>query len=305
MSRPKKSSHLARLKDLVEEQVRVMPAREEGGATLLVDPALCRMNSLHRRKEIDGPELDSMISSLKGSGQIMPAKGWEIPEGSVEADGCRYVLIYGARRRAAAQAAGLKLKLEVVEQPSTAELFRLMYLENSERKDYSAYERGLELQAYLQSGEASNAKELAELLGEAQTTVWRHLKIADIPEEAVRAYPTLQHLTVRSAEQLIDAMKGSDEARDRMIAAGRQWKEAGRSGDPTTWLVKAARGIRDSAGRAATTVLIQSNSKSVGRVTGLEDATQPLILRLEKNAPAEIRRELERAIAKVIKGTGS
>lgn len=300
----KRTSHLSRLTEMVSSAVANLPAEEQlkarnpGNTTIEVDPKLCVMNPLHRRldRAINGPDLDSLVASILAGGQVTPAKGWEeeLPDGQ----GKRYVLVYGARRRAACEKAGLFLKLELIPEPSRLELIRLMYGENSSRKDYSPLERGLEFQSYLDAGEASSANELATLLGEDRSTVIRCLQIAKLPQAVLDAYRDPTKLTLVAGTKIESSLDKPD-AKQRVLQTAQEWIEQGREGDPTTALLSAASG--HSKPKSATVKLAQGKAV-YGQVSGLHQQKGALRIELRRGAPDALRDDLHAVLRKHFPG---
>lgn len=301
----KKPSHLSRLSDMVSHAVANLPADQQRlmkvstESVVELDPTHCRMNDLHRRVEINTADLKEFAESLKAVGQITPAKGWEIdnPDG----EGKRYILVYGARRRAAAELAGLKLRVELIPEPSRKDLVRMMYGENSNRKDYSALERGLEFKAYMEAGEASSQQELADLLGEDRTSINRCLQVASLPQEVINAYPRLAMLTQTTGVKLTSEFEKDPAARDRAILAAVQWKQKGSEEDPTKALLAAAEG-RDATRPTREHSVLKQKKAIWGRVSGIGSKDSAFTVQLRRGAPPELREDLLNVLRKHFPG---
>ena len=105
-----------------------------------VDPARCRPWKFHDRTAVwyTKERCQDLIDSVVKDGQLEPALGRRVV-GDPNFD---YELVYGMRRRFAAEFTHTKLKLRVTE-ADDAKAAILMHAENANRKDITAMERAL------------------------------------------------------------------------------------------------------------------------------------------------------------------
>lgn len=116
--------------------------------------------------------------SIDRDGQLQPGVGYRLPGSS------KVVLLSGFRRLAAVMALGIAtFKLLLLDhEPDEAERLLLQLTENLHRKDLSPIEEGKAYRAILDETGMS-ARELAERLSIAHTTVTRAVDLTELPEE--------------------------------------------------------------------------------------------------------------------------
>lgn len=129
------------------------------------------------RREFNEEELDQLAGSLRDAGQREPIRvRWDGKQD-------RYVIVSGERRWRAAQRAGLKTLLAVIDEGEmTADrILEMQMIENCLRADLSAVEAG---RAYrtLMTAWACSQKELAARLHVSESKVTRALQALDLPE---------------------------------------------------------------------------------------------------------------------------
>ena len=154
-------------------------------SVMSVSPFRCRMWLLHDRLEEDVTEEScrNEIASFKLHGQIVPALGRPL-HGDLSHD---VELIYGARRLFVARHLNRPLRVEVREMTDRDAIIA-MDIENRQRTDISAYERGISYARWLRGGHFSSQEELARALKVSPSQVSRLLKIARLPTVIVAAF---------------------------------------------------------------------------------------------------------------------
>ena len=155
------------------------------GELLSLDPARCRVWSLHDRLEesINAETCAKEIASTRQHGQIDPAVGRLVvgdPDFDVE-------LIEGARRLFVARHLDIQIVVDV-RQLTDKEAVVFRDARHRLRKDVSPYERGMSYARYLRCGLFSSQDELASALTISASQVSRLLKIASLPSAIVGAF---------------------------------------------------------------------------------------------------------------------
>jgi ParB/RepB/Spo0J family partition protein len=157
----------------------------------LVDGSECIVWRYHERlgEEISEASCSDLIESFRLHGQRHPALGRRNPrvgEPSIE-------LIYGARRLFAAIRLKVKLIIDVREIEDRAAI-KEMEIENRDRKDISAYERGMSYRRWLNAGLFSSQAELASQIGVSESQVSRLLKYGEIPAVVIGAFDSVNSI---------------------------------------------------------------------------------------------------------------
>lgn len=293
-SRPSRGGALADLigaatSQLKPEERRPAPSPTAGSSIVEVDAAKTRMNDLHRRSAatMGGAAIAEMVEMFKATGQTVPALGWRLA--TPTADGVEIVLVYGARRRAAALELGRPLRIELLPaEPSLLELTRLMHGENRGRLDYLPLEDAREYRAYLDGKVFRTADEMAKALGVSPSSVSRVLSLLDLPKEVLDLYTDPTWLPMVKGARLASA--AADKAvRGRLLAAAQDWKAAGGRGDPTPTLVKA---LTSKPAAALAVELKGASGRAVGSFRGSVVGKGPFLINLGTEASEEVRREL-------------
>jgi len=155
-------------------------------AVVSVNPFRCRMWSLHDRLEsvITEESCRAEIDSFSKHGQFVPVLGRPLrgdPLHEVE-------LIYGARRLFVACHINKPLVVELREGMSDRDALVAMDVENRQRVDISAYERGQSYARWLREGHFRSQDDIARALKVSPSQVSRLLKIARLPTVVVSAF---------------------------------------------------------------------------------------------------------------------
>ncbi len=130
--------------------------------------------------------LSDILSTLRERGQQYPAVGRRMEDGSIE-------ILDGSRRRMSCILAGKEFLVYVAENINTDHAKFLSDVANA-HKPLSLYEKGKEMQAKLDSGEAEDQKALAKMFQCSEALVSGALKAAALPLELLQAYPNVVEL---------------------------------------------------------------------------------------------------------------
>jgi ParB family chromosome partitioning protein len=122
----------------------------------------------------------------------------------------RYEIVFGHRRHRACLELGLPV-LAFVEDVSDQELFKEMERENRKREDLSPWEQGRMYRRALSEELFSSLGELSKELGIDKGNLSKALKLADLPEDIVNAFPSPLDLQFRWAKLLNDALQSDPE----------------------------------------------------------------------------------------------
>ena len=238
--------------------------RLQHGKIRLVDPARCRMWAGHNRLyDLLTPEdAAPLIDSIKAMGrQETPAIVRPVRGDDQDHD---YEVIAGARRhfavshlRRAEHRDDIRFLIDVRDDLTDEEAFRISDVENREREDISDYERARDYARALSAYYDDNKSLMAERLGVDRTWLSRFVRMAALPEAVLRAYGDPRRLGIRHASELYPLLGGVGAKRltkeaDRLAAEQAHRREAGREGiAPATVLArlkKAAEG-QEAGGR--------------------------------------------------------
>ncbi|WP_086981254.1 ParB/RepB/Spo0J family partition protein [Vibrio aphrogenes] len=127
--------------------------------------------------------LADILVTLKERGQQYPAVGRRNAQGKIE-------VLDGSRRRMSCILAQKDFLIYVADNIETQHAKFLSDVANA-HKPLSLYERGREMQAKLDSGEAADQKALAQMFQCSEALVSGALKAAALPLELLQAYPNV------------------------------------------------------------------------------------------------------------------
>ncbi|EOV0919340.1 ParB/RepB/Spo0J family partition protein [Vibrio parahaemolyticus] len=130
--------------------------------------------------------LSDVLVTLKERGQQYPAVGRRTDDGKIE-------VLDGSRRRMSCILAGKDFLVYVGDGINTEHAKFLSDVANA-HKPLSLYEKGKEMQAKLESGEAEDQKALAKMFQCSEALVSGALKAAALPLELLQAYPNVGDL---------------------------------------------------------------------------------------------------------------
>jgi ParB family chromosome partitioning protein len=169
-----------------------------------VSPFRCRVWSLHDRLEghITEETCRAEIDSFSRHGQLIPALGRPLhndPRHDVE-------LIYGARRLFVARHINVPLMVELRDL-TDREAIVAMDIENRQRLDVSAYERGITYAQWLREGHFTSQDDISRALKVSATRISRLLKVGRLPSVIVNAFETPLDIREQWALDLSDALE--------------------------------------------------------------------------------------------------
>ena len=121
-----------------------------------------------------------------------------------------YEIIFGHRRHRACLDLGLPV-LAFVEDLNDQELFKEMERENRARLDLSPWEQGCMYRRALSEGLFASLGELSKELGMDKGNLSKALRLAELPDDVVNAFPSPLDLQFRWAKLLNDAVKQAPE----------------------------------------------------------------------------------------------
>ncbi|MBA5761208.1 ParB/RepB/Spo0J family partition protein [Vibrio sp. 404] len=130
--------------------------------------------------------LSDVLVTLRERGQQYPAVGRMREDGKID-------VLDGSRRRMSCILAGKPFLIYVAQNINTEHAKFLSDVANA-HKPLSLYEKGKEMQAKLESGEAEDQKALAKMFQCSEALVSGALKAADLPLELLQAYPNVADL---------------------------------------------------------------------------------------------------------------
>lgn len=130
--------------------------------------------------------LSDVLTTLRERGQQYPAVGRRCDDGSIE-------VLDGSRRRMSCILADQDFLIYVGEHINSEHAKFLSDVANA-HKPLSLYEKGREMQAKLDSGEAEDQKALAQIFQCSEALVSGALKAAALPLELLQAYPNVVEL---------------------------------------------------------------------------------------------------------------
>ncbi|EGR0789298.1 ParB/RepB/Spo0J family partition protein [Vibrio vulnificus] len=130
--------------------------------------------------------LSDVLATLRDRGQQYPAVGRRTADGKIE-------VLDGSRRRMSCILAGKDFLVYVADNISTEHAKFLSDVANA-HKPLSLYEKGKEMLAKLEKGDAEDQKALAKMFQCSEALVSGALKAASLPLELLQAYPNVSDL---------------------------------------------------------------------------------------------------------------
>jgi len=236
----------------------VMPAAElaltgrtspmaERTSILSVDPKRCRPWKFHNRSNtsLTKETCQDLIDSLPRDGQLEPALARKVV-GNADFD---FELIYGMRRRFAAEFTHTKLKVRLTD-ADDARCAVLMHIENADRQDITAMERALSFQQQLEAKIFSTQESMAEAFGLGSPQVTKLLKAAQLFKHAplVQLFPERSAVPVAPAYELVTLMERPG-AKDIVLKAAQNLSARGEGARTPAATIKYLTGSLDRSKR--------------------------------------------------------
>ncbi|WED23565.1 ParB/RepB/Spo0J family partition protein [Vibrio sp. JC009] len=163
--------------EVVEFELVRIPASEVESTTIVFEENAREQSFLNEHA------LSDVLVTLRERGQQYPAVGRKSEDGKVE-------VLDGSRRRMSCILAQKDFLIYVAENINSEHAKFLSDVANA-HKPLSLYERGKEMQAKLDSGEAEDQKALAQMFQCSEALVSGALKAASLPLELLQAYPNV------------------------------------------------------------------------------------------------------------------
>jgi len=279
---------------------RTVPMAERTNV-LSVDPKRCRPWKFHNRSNTwyTKDRCQDLIDSVVKDGQLEPALARKL---SADAD-FDYELIYGMRRRFAAEFTHTKLKIRLTE-ADDAKAAVLMHIENADRQDITAMERALSFQQQLEAKIFASQDAMAEAFGVSKGQVTKLLKAAQLIK-----HPTITQLfadksvvPVEAVYQLSVLMERPG-AKDVVLKAAQNLLAKGESGRTPAATLKVLAGSLDRSRRLEP----MRRDYHVGpstRMTLVRNPKGKVTLAFPKGLREADREGLMAAIEKVLKDLG-
>lgn len=166
--------------DLVTFELMQIPAEE------VVQTTVVFSDNAREQSFLNELALSDILTTLKERGQQYPAVGRRTTEGKIE-------VLDGSRRRMACILANRPFLVYVAENINSEHAKFLSDVANA-HKPLSLYEKGKEMQAKLDTGEAEDQKALAKMFQCSEALVSGALKAAALPLELLQSYPNVVEL---------------------------------------------------------------------------------------------------------------
>lgn len=193
---------------------------EYEGAELakLLDPKLIRRSRWANRDMLNfqGTAWEEFKEEIRSAGcNIQPIKVRRLVNGkpNSKSDGtaAKFEIVYGHRRHQACLDLGIQVKAIIVDEMDDQELFAQMDRENRSRENLSAWEQGAMYLKALNENLFTSIRQLSEKLGVNHSNASRSIKVAQLPDAVVKAFPSPMVIQVRWAKPLSDALQKDPE----------------------------------------------------------------------------------------------
>jgi ParB/RepB/Spo0J family partition protein len=195
---------------------------------LSIDPKRCRPWKYHNRTAAwyTKDRCQDLIDSVVKDGQLEPALARKLNDDP----NFDFELIYGLRRRFAAEFTHTKLKIRLTE-ADDAKAAVLMHIENADRQDITAMERALSFQQQLEAKIFSTQEAMAEAFGLSKGQVTKLLKAAQLMKQTsiAQLFADKSAVPVEAAYQLAVLMDRPG-AKDVVLKAAQNLLAKGEGG---------------------------------------------------------------------------
>ncbi|MGY3572376.1 ParB/RepB/Spo0J family partition protein [Vibrio paucivorans] len=166
--------------DMVSFELVRIPANEVATKTVVF------ADNAREQSFLNEHALSDVLTTLRERGQQYPAVGRKGRDGKIE-------VLDGSRRRMSCILAEKEFLIYVADDINSEHAKFLSDVANA-HKPLSLYEKGKEMQAKLESGEAEDQKALAKIFQCSEALVSGALKAASLPLELLQAYPNVGDL---------------------------------------------------------------------------------------------------------------
>lgn len=157
-----------------EETLAPASSPPPGETPLEVDVSLVDRNPYQPRKDFSEAEIADLCDSIHTHGLLQPIV--------VRRSGDRYQLIAGERRLRAAQMGALERIPVLIRDVEERQMAEMAIVENIQRKDLNAIEKGESFQKYLQQYGCTQ-EELARRVSIDRSTIANLIRLLELPEE--------------------------------------------------------------------------------------------------------------------------
>jgi ParB/RepB/Spo0J family partition protein len=268
---------------------------------LSVDPRRCRPWKYHNRSNAwyTKERCQDLIESMGKDGQIEPALVRKL-SGDANFD---FELIYGMRRRFAAEFTHNKLKVRVTD-ADDAKAAVLMHIENADRQDITAMERAMSFQQQLEAKIFATQEAMAEAFGLSSPQITKMLKATQLFRHApiAQLFPDKSAVPVAPAYDLATLMERSG-AKEIVLKAAQNWAARGEGArTPAATLKYLATSLDRS--RLVEPIKKDYNVGPSTRMTMTRNPKGKVTLAFAKGLRASDREGLLAAIDKLLKDLG-
>jgi len=261
------------------------------------NPFRCRMWAYHDRNECQVTErtCDAEIASFSRHGQLLPVLGRPL-QGDPDFD---YELIYGARRLFVARHINKPLMVEVREL-ADREAIVAMDIENRQRLEVSAYERGVSYARWLRAGHFESQEDLSRALKISPSVVSRLTKLARLPAAVVSAFHDPTEICESWGLELIEALEDPRRREVTLRAARRIAAEAQRPSASEVYrrLLAACASGRKIKQRAHDEVIKDDTGEPLFRIR--QNSTSIALLLPAEIVSAAVLEEVRQAVRSVL-----
>ena len=266
-----------------------------------VDPKRCRPWKYHNRSNAwyTKEGCQDLIESLPRDGQMEPALGRKIQDDP----NFDFELIYGLRRRFAAEATHTKLKLRLTD-ADDARCAVLMHIENADRQDISPMERALSFQQQLEARIFATQEAMADAFGLSAPQVTKSLKAAQLFKHAslVSLFPDKRAVPIAAAYELMTLMDRPG-AKEVVLKAAQNLSARGEGNKPPAALLKFLIGSLDRSKRLEP-LRREYHIGPSSRMTVVRNAKGKVTLAFPKGLGEADREGLKAAIDSMLKDLG-
>ena len=266
-----------------------------------VDPKRCLPWKFHNRSNVwfTKEGCQDLIDSLVKDGQVEPALGRKIA-GDPDFD---YELIYGLRRRFAAEYTNSKLKVRLTD-ADDAKCAVLMHIENADRQDITAMERAMSFQQQLDAKIFSTQDAMAEAVGLSKGQVAKLLKAAQLLKIAAigQLFSDKSAVPVEAAYQLAVMMERPG-AKEVVVKSAQNWQSRGEGGRPAAAILKLLGASLDRSKRIEP-LKREYNVGPSTRMTAVRNPKGKVTMAFPKGLQAADREGLLAAIETLLKDLG-
>jgi ParB family chromosome partitioning protein len=279
---------------------RTSPLAERANI-LSVDPARCRPWKYHNRSNAwyTKDRCQDLIDSIVKDGQLEPALARKLSNDP----NFDFELIYGMRRRFAAEFTHTKLKLRLTD-ADDAKAAVLMHIENADRQDITAMERALSFQQQLEAKIFESQDAMAEAFGLSKAQVSKLLKAAQLMKQGTisQLFADKSAVPVEAAYQL-SVLMDRPGAKDVVLKAAQNLLAKGESGRTPAATLKALASSLDRS-RHVEPMKREYHVGPSTRMTVTRNPKGKVVLAFPKGLRAADREGLLAAIEKLLKDLG-